>query len=143
MPAAPAITEAGATSGVHVRSPVAVRWRAAGCIIVCAGSAACAAAGWHSPVRVVLAVAMLLVVPGEALALALDVREPEVELMIAVGASLSLGSVVSLVLLYVHAWSLALATGILIAFTVASVLVADVRVRRLSSRRQAAGPIGP
>ncbi len=86
---------------------------------------------------------MLLVVPGEALALALDVREPEVELMIAVGASLSLGSVVSLVLLYVHAWSLALATGILIAFTVASVLVADVRVRRLSSRRQAAGPIGP
>jgi uncharacterized membrane protein len=85
------------------------------------------AAGWHSPVRVVLAILMLMVVPGETIAMALAVRDSMEELVIAVGGSLSLSALVSVTLLYLQAWTLALATGILIAVSAGAIAVAAMR----------------
>jgi uncharacterized membrane protein len=87
------------------------------------------AAGWHSPVRVVLAILMLVVVPGEALAMALAIRDSMEELVIAVGGSLALSALVSVTLLYLHVWTLALATGILIAVSAGGIAVAAMRTR--------------
>ncbi len=109
----------------------AFRWRAAACAVVATGSVTCVAAGWHSPVRVVLAILMLVVVPGEALAMALAIRDSTEELVIAVGGSLSLSALVSVTLLYLHVWTLALATGILIAVSAGGIAVAAMRMRRV------------
>ena len=97
---------------------VAPRWRAGACLAVRAGVSVTAAAGWHSPVRVVLALVMLLFVPGEGVAVGIGVTDPVEELAVAVAVSISLGAIVSLTLLYLHSWTLGLSMGILVAVTV-------------------------
>jgi hypothetical protein len=74
-------------------------------------------------VRVTLAILTLMVVPGEGVALALGIAEPALELAVAIAGSVALGSIVSLTLLYTHAWSLGLATGILVGIAIAGFIV--------------------
>jgi hypothetical protein len=107
----------------------AVLWRAALCVAIAGGAIACVAANWHSPVRVTLAVLTLLLVPGEGVALALAIRDPLIELTTAIAASLALGSIVSLVLLYVHSWSLGLCVGILCGIAVAGIVIGLINAR--------------
>jgi uncharacterized membrane protein len=117
-------------AGYEVR---AFRHRAAACAAVAIGLVTCVAAGWHSPVRVVLAILMIVVVPGEAVAMALAIRDSVEELVVAVGGSLSLSALVSVTLLYLHVWTLALATGILIAVSAGGIAVAAVRTRSVTA----------
>ena len=96
---------------------------------IAGGAIVCVAAHWHSPVRVTLAIATLLLVPGEGVALALAIRDPLIELMTAIAASLALGSIVSLTLLYVHAWSLGLCVGILCGIAAAGIVIGLIHAR--------------
>ena len=95
-------------------------------------------AHWHSPVRVTLAILTLMVVPGEGVALALGIDEPVLECAVAVGGSVALGSIVSVTLLYVHAWSLGLATGILVGIAIAGFIIGLLNTGSNSGRN--AGP---
>lgn len=103
--------------------PAAVLWRAAVCVAIAGGAIGCVLAHLHSPVRGTLAILTLMVVPGEGVALAIGIDDPMLELAVAVGGSVALGSIVSLTLLYVHAWSLGLATGILVGIAVAGFIL--------------------
>jgi uncharacterized membrane protein len=59
----------------------------------------------HSPVRSVLVAAFVLVCPGLALVRLLRLEEPLFELTLGIALSLALAGLVSVALLYAHAWS--------------------------------------
>lgn len=105
-------------------------WRAGVLAVLTAGCSLAASTGWHSPVRVVLAVVFLLFVPGWAVADLLAVADILYGVIIAVSLSLALDTIVSLTLLYVHAWSLRWATAILVVLTLCALLGACVRTWR-------------
>ena len=116
--------------------PAAVLWRAAVCVVIAGGAIGCVLADLHSPVRITLAILTLMLVPGEGVAIALDIDDPTLELAVAVGASIALGSIVSVTLIYVGAWSLGLATGILVGIALAGFTVG---LRNTRSRQVSAG----
>jgi uncharacterized membrane protein len=96
-------------------------------------SAVCAAvvaAGWHSPVRVVVAIAFVLIVPGLAAAELLDIHELMQKLSVATAASLSIDALVAMILLYARLWSIGRALAILIALTMLMLAGAAARVWR-------------
>ncbi len=96
-------------------------------------SAACAitvATGWHSPVRVTLAIIFLLLIPGLSVAELLEVDDLVLRLTVAIGVSLAADSAVSLCLFYARAWSVARALAILLALTASALTVAAVRAWR-------------
>jgi hypothetical protein len=104
------------------------RQRRAASAILGTGVAAGAliALGWTSPLRVVLALAFLLFGPGLAFAELLDLRDLTNRLVIAIGVSLGLDTVVSLGLLYAGAYSVGAAFAIVLAVS-AAMLAASVR----------------
>jgi hypothetical protein len=79
---------------------------------------------WTSPLRVVLALAFLLFGPGLALAELLDLRDLAQVLVVAIGVSLGLDTVVSLSLLYAGAYSVGAAFGIVLAVSAAMLAIA-------------------
>jgi uncharacterized membrane protein len=104
-----------------------------GAILLVGGAAAAVfAGGWHSPVRVVLALAFLLFGPGLALAELLDIREPVQRLALATAASLALETLVGVALVYAGAYSGELAFAIVLAISAAILAVAVVRTVRAS-----------
>ena len=103
-----------------------------GILLVGGAAAAVFAIGWHSPVRVVLALAFLLFCPGLALAELLAVREPVQRLALATGASLALETLVGVALLYAGAYSAGLAFAIVLALSAAFLAAAVVRTVRTS-----------
>jgi hypothetical protein len=86
--------------------------------VVGVACAATVATGWHSPVRVALAIGFLLFGPGLALAELLDVRDPFTRLAVATGASLAVDTIVALILVYAGAFSTLLALVLLLLVTV-------------------------
>jgi uncharacterized membrane protein len=103
-----------------------------GILLVGGTAAAVSALGWHSPVRVVLALAFLLFCPGLALGELLDVREPVQRLALATAASLALETLVGVALLYAGAYSAELAFAIVLALSGAILAAAVVRAVRTS-----------
>jgi uncharacterized membrane protein len=104
-----------------------------GILLVGGATAAVFAGGWHSPVRVVLALTFLLFGPGLALGELLDVREPVQRLALATGASLALETLVGVALVYTGAYSAELAFAIVLALSgaiLAAAVVRTVRTRR-------------
>ena len=100
-------------------------------------SAACAvavAAGWQSPIRVALAIAFLLVIPGLSITELLEVDDVVYRITIATGASLAADTAVSLILIYARAFSVGLALAILIALTALTLGAAGARTWRRQSR---------
>jgi uncharacterized membrane protein len=95
------------------------------------------AIGWHSPVRVVLALAFLLFGPGLALGELLDVREPVQRLALATGASIALETLVGVGLLYAGAYSAELAFVIVLVLSAAALAAAIVRTVRTSGSGRA------
>ncbi len=113
------------------RAPLrALAVRAAAIMLLSAACAIAVAAGWHSPVRVVLAIAFLLIIPGLSIAELLEVDDVAYRLTIATGASLAADTAVSLILIYARAFSVGLAMAILIALTAAALGVAGARAWR-------------
>jgi uncharacterized membrane protein len=103
-----------------------------GILLVGGAAAAVFVVDWHSPVRVVLALAFLLFGPGLALGELLDVREPVQRLALATGASLALETLVGLALLYAGAYSAGLTFAIVLALSGAILAGAVVRTVRAS-----------
>jgi uncharacterized membrane protein len=103
----------------------------AAAILLVGGSAgAVFALGWHSPVRVVLALAFLLFGPGLALAELLEIRDPVQRLAVATGASLALETIVGVALLYAGAYSAGLAFAIVLGLSAGALAAAVVRTAR-------------
>jgi hypothetical protein len=117
----------GASTDPDVRR---VLLHSGGILLVGGAAAAVFAAGWHSPVRVVLALAFLLFCPGLALAELLDVREPVLQLALATGASLALETLVGVALLYAGVYSAELAFAVVLALSAAILAAAVVRAVR-------------
>ena len=101
--------------------------RAAIIVALSAGCIAGVASGWVSPVRVVLALGFLLLCPGLALAELLDIRDLAQRLAIAIGASLAIDTLLSLLLVYAGAFSIPVIVSILAALTLAALFAALVR----------------
>jgi hypothetical protein len=103
---------------------------AAGILLIGGAAGAVFAIGWHSPVRVVLALGFLLFGPGLAFGELLEVREPVRLLALATGASLALETIVGVALLYAGAYSAGLAFAIVLAISAAALAAAVVRTVR-------------
>ena len=101
--------------------------RALGYTIICIGAAVTAATGTASIPRTVFALLMLMIVPGGAVTMLLDLDDPLVEWSLTVSGSIALGVTVSLALLYARVWSLGLALGILVALSIVAMAVAIAR----------------
>jgi uncharacterized membrane protein len=101
--------------------------RAAIIVALTAGCLAAVATGWVSPVRVVLALGFLLFCPGLALAEVLDIRDLARRLAIAIGASLALDTLLSLLLVYAGAFSISVTVSILAALTLTALSAGLVR----------------
>lgn len=117
-------------------------WLLARTAIIVALTAGCitaVATGWHSPIRVVLAVGFLLFCPGLALAEVLEVRDLALRVAIATGASIALDTLLSLLLIYTGAFSISLALAIIAALTLAAVAAALIRTVVHLHRENAAG----
>lgn len=112
------------------QAPASQFWlliRAAIIVVLTAGCIAAVTTGWVSPVRVVLALGFLLLCPGLALAEVLEIRDLAQRLAIAIAASLALDTLLSLLLIYVGAFSLAVTVSILAALTLTALCTALVR----------------
>jgi uncharacterized membrane protein len=137
-PSMPAGAGRTATSRL-ARGAAALYLRAGAAALVTAACVASAAAGWHSPLRTVVALVFLLVVPGWAVGELLGLAsEPLYLLIAAIALSLSLDTCVSLSLLYAHAWSLSLATAVLVALTLAALAGGCARGAWRARRRRPA-----
>jgi uncharacterized membrane protein len=100
----------------------------AAAILSIGGAVAVALAiGWHSPVRVVLALGFLLFGPGLALGELLQVRDPVQRLALATGASLALETLVALALIYAGAYSAELAFAIVLGISAVALAAAVAR----------------
>jgi len=100
------------------------------------------ATGLSLPLRAVLSLSFLFFGPGLALAELLEIRDLAQRVAIATACSLSVGTLVSLALVYARAFSLGLAIGIIATLTVIVLVVAVLRARsRLVSGDQAAIPL--
>lgn len=104
--------------------------RAGVILTITVGCTASVETGWDSPVRIVLALAYLLFVPGLAIAELLEIRDLAQRLMIASGASLGLETLLAIGLVYAGAFSTRLAIAILAIFTFAAVGGAALRLVR-------------
>ena len=89
----------------------------------CAVVAALVYADVDSPVRSLIVLAFLLVVPGLALVRPLGLREPVAELSLAVALSIAISVLVPTALLYGSAWSPGGALAIVLGLTVAGAAV--------------------
>lgn len=98
--------------------------RAAIIVALTAGCITAVATGWVSPVRVVLALGFLLFCPGLGLAEVLEIRDLAQRLAIAIGVSLALDTLISLLLVYAGAFSILLTVSILAAITLAALSAA-------------------
>lgn len=107
------------------------QWRAGGLAVLGASAAAVCAAQIHSPIRAVIALVMIMVGPGGAVVLALDLDDPLLEWATTVALSLAISALTSTILLYAHVWSLPLALGLLEAVLCIGLLAA---VRRRCNR---------
>jgi len=114
--------------------------RAAIIVMLTAGCLSAVATGWASPVRVALALGFLLLCPGLALAEVLEIRDLAQRLAIAIAASLALDTLVSLLLVYAGAFSIAVTVSILAAVTLMALSAALVRA---FFRPRLAGADGP
>ncbi|MGN6168729.1 MAG: hypothetical protein ACTHQQ_11240, partial [Solirubrobacteraceae bacterium] len=95
--------------------PAPLFWLLARAAIIVALTAGCitaVATGWVSPVRVVLALGFLLLCPGLAFAEVLEIRDLPQRLTIAIGVSLALDTLLSLLLVYVGAFSITVVVSI-------------------------------
>ncbi len=101
--------------------------------VIAIGATVAFAAGWESPLRTVLVLIFLLFVPGLALVELLKVRDPLSQLALATGASLALETVAGVTLLYAGAFSAERTMAIVVALTLAALLVAMVRESRGSA----------
>jgi uncharacterized membrane protein len=95
---------------------------------------------WTSPVRAALAIGFLLFCPGLALAELLDIRDLAQRFAIATGASLALGTLVSLLLIYTGAFSIRLTVAILAALTLTMLGASVLRTRFRGQRSQSQEP---
>lgn len=84
-------------------------------------------AGWHSPVRVVLALAFLTFGPGAVVGDLLDVRDPFLRLTVAWSASLALDTIVALSLVYLGWFTTGRAIAVVLLATIILV-VAGLRL---------------
>ncbi len=114
--------------------------RAALILTLTAGCITAVATGWVSPIRVVLALGFLLFCPGLALAEVLEIRDLAQRLAIATGASLAMDTLLSLLLIYVGAFSIPLAVSILAAVTLLALAAGLVRALIDPRRVKAAEP---
>jgi uncharacterized membrane protein len=130
LPSGPDSSEQRRAAGAPLR---ALTLRAAAIMLLSAACAITVAAGWHSPVRVVLAIVFLLIIPGLSIAELLEVDDVVYRLTIATGASLAADTAVSLILIYARAFSVGLALAILIALTAAALGMAGARAWRRQS----------
>ncbi len=124
-------------------------WMIVRAVIIAAVTAGCIAAvatGWVSPVRVVLAVGFLLFCPGLALTEVLQIRDLAQRLAIAIGVSIALATLISLLLVYARDFSILLTVSILGAVTLTALSSGLVRAfyrphqRELTRRRERPGP---
>ena len=84
----------------------------------------------ESPLRSLVVLAFLFVVPGLALVRPLRLREPVAELGIAVALSIAIAVLVPTALLYASAWSTDAALLIVLALTLSGAVVDAVVARR-------------
>lgn len=108
--------------------------RAAAILAITVACVVAVLAGWHSPVRTVVALAFALLAPGLALIEMVGIPGGVERLAVAAGTSLAVETVVALVLVYAHAYSTTLALLILAGLTVAALFVAVLRAARLATR---------
>jgi O-antigen/teichoic acid export membrane protein len=114
--------------------------RAAIIVALTAGCVTAVATGWDSPVRVVLAVGFLLFCPGLAIAELLEIRDLAQRIAIATATSLALDTLLSLLLIYVGAFSVSLAVAILAAVTLAALSAALLRASTQPAREKVVEP---
>lgn len=119
--------DAGLAPGQAPGSQFWLLTRTAIIVVLTAGCIIAVTTGWASPVRVVLALGFLLLCPGLALAELLEIRDLPQRLTIAVGASLALDTLLSLLLVYAGAFSITVTVSILAAVTLTALSVALVR----------------
>jgi uncharacterized membrane protein len=91
--------------------------------------------GWHSRLRAFSVLLFFLFCPGLAIAELLRLRDGVEQIAMAVGVSLGLETIVSIVLLYAGAFTANLAFGIMAGVTVAAMAAVVVRERRPAARR--------
>lgn len=134
MTASHRLSGTGTVPGDRARSPEAnlslVALRAAVILLITAGCAVSVATAWISPVRVAFSLAFLLFGPGLALTELLQIRDIAQRFAIATPVSLGLETLLALTLVYAGAFSIRLAIAILATFTVVTLAVALVRIRR-------------
>jgi uncharacterized membrane protein len=114
--------------------------RAALIVALTVGCITAVAYDWVSPIRAALALGFLLFCPGLALAEVLEIRDLAQRLAIATGASLALDALLSLLLIYLGAFSIPLAVSILGALTLAALAAGLVRALLHPRRDKAAEP---
>ncbi len=96
-------------------------------LLSCISLVAIVLAGYHSPLRVALALWFLLVCPGMAFIRLLHIESLVIELSLAVALSLSLDTVVSMGLVYSDLWSYELALAVLVWLTVVGLAIDQQR----------------
>lgn len=99
----------------------------AGLVTISGACAITVGVGWDSPVRTVLAIAFLMLVPGLAIVELLGISDLALRLTVATGVSLAIDGLVSMVLLYARIWSPGLALAILIGISGAALAGATAR----------------
>ena len=107
------------------RKPVVLR--SASLLLLTAGTVIGYAAGWHSPVRVVVALSFMLFVPGWALVELLAIRDPLHQLMLATSVSIALETAVGLILLYAGAFTITNSLAVVASLTILVIAATLVR----------------
>lgn len=103
--------------------------RAVGILLLTGACLASVMAQWESPVRTALTLVFLFLVPGLAVAEAVDVSGLAHRLALATGGSLALDTLLALALVDAGVFSARLAIAVLAAFTGVAVALALVRRR--------------
>lgn len=98
------------------------------------------AADWDSPVRVALALALVLLVPGLALGELLEVRDPVQRLALATGASLAIATLVATAMFYAGVYSVQAVSAVLVGLTCAALVAAVLRRGRRRSLGRGPSP---
>jgi uncharacterized membrane protein len=109
------------------------RW-AALVVVLAAAAMALTLADVHSPARAAIVLAFVLVAPGLAIVRPIGMRDPMVELMLAVAVSVALDTLAASAILYAGAWSPNLILAVVAAITLAATAVGLLVERRRERR---------
>lgn len=101
-----------------------VNWVWPALILISAAAAVLAAAGFlPEPIRIAAMFWFLLICPGLAYVPLFDFGPPALELLIALGASFALNTIVTLALVLITAWSMQAALVIMVGIAMVGVLM--------------------